>query len=217
MGGWLEVLRATRSAAGPVIPVVPRATPVPAMAGSRGCAVPMPATLLDALAWHVHAHAGSHLHPFAPYHRGRVLVSGDNLRRSGRWGIGGGRRAPSGVGSTRVSPWRSCCRPAASSSWRSWAFSDAGGVPVPIYPPARPPGSRSICAARQPSWQRRAPRVVTNPEAPRCAAAARSGRTCGRRPPSRTCTAGGPSPRAAGRHRMALLQYTSGSTGDPKA
>ena len=96
----------------------------------------------------------------------------------------------------------------------------AGAVPVPIYPPAR--------WSQIEDHLRRQARILANCQATllvtvaeakrvaRCCrrrrlAARRSSRrpTCRRRAPRRPC----PKPRASD---LALLQYTSGSTGDPK-
>ncbi|HUL94130.1 MAG TPA: AMP-binding protein [Burkholderiales bacterium] len=173
------------------------------------------ATLLDVLDWHVAAHpARVHVVLLAEGERGEPMSYAELRGEAGRLAAG---FADLGVGAgDTVAIMLPTCR---EFFGVFFAVVIAGAVPVPIYPPARASdiaehlrrqsGILNNCLAKL---------LVTFPEAERFAALLRD-----QVPTLRSCVtvsqlarpeAPGPRPRRS--EDLALLQYTSGSTGNPK-
>ncbi len=214
---WLAVLREVGSTAGRAIPVVAAAAPVPAMAGAA--AVPVDAgTLLEALAWHVGAHYGRTcirlLHTTEDEAAFQEITYGDLSAEAAA--------VAAGLAGRGLQPGESVAIMLPTGREYFTAFMGtlmAGGVAVPIYPPARPSGLEEHLR-RQAAilGNALAAVLVTVPEARLVARLLRA-----HVPSLRTVTtvadlrAGGAGPpHAAAPGDVALLQYTSGSTGDPK-
>jgi 1-acyl-sn-glycerol-3-phosphate acyltransferase len=218
VGEWLDELRAVRGAAGPVIPVVPRAAPVQAMAG--GAVLSADArTLLDALSWHVGTHAGRIcirlLHTSEDESSSQEMTYGDLAAEASA--------VATGLVGRGLHPGESVAIMLPTGREYFTAFIGtlmAGGVAVPIYPPTRPSGLEEHLRRQAAILGNALTAVlVTVPEAHLVA------RLLWAHVPSlRALTTvadlqagGGPGPpHAVAPGDIALLQYTSGSTGDPK-
>ena len=135
----------------------------------------------------------------------------------GRW-----RRGSLPPASSAATGSRSCCRPASTSSWRSSARSLAGAVPVPIYPPLRRAQIEDHLRRQAGILRNAEAAVLVTDEATRRFGALLSGlvESLARRAHRRRARGVRRALGAAGRSRRAsdtaLIQYTSGSTGDPK-
>jgi 1-acyl-sn-glycerol-3-phosphate acyltransferase len=218
---WLSVLRAVRGGAGPPACAGRAATggAVPAPATPPGTGVPEQAsTLLDALAWHVRAHPARPCVRLLGFGTDQPPVQDISYGRlsAGATAVAGGLRrgglAPGGAVAIML--------PTGPEYFTAFLGTLlAGGVAVPIYPPARRAGLEEHLR-RQAGILRNALAVVliTVPEA----------RTLGRLlraqvPSLRQVVTTGDLPAgpagalpAVAAADTALLQYTSGSTGDPK-
>jgi 1-acyl-sn-glycerol-3-phosphate acyltransferase len=216
-GEWLDVLRAVRGTSGPAAPVAPAPAPVPAPA--EVAALPAGAgTLLDAVAWHVHAHPERTC--IRLLHASEVESSPQEISYGDL--AAGASAVAAGLCGRGLRPGEPVAIMLPTGREYFTAFLGtlmAGGVAVPIYPPTRPSGleehlrrqaailNNSLAAA-----------LVTVPAARTVARLLRA-----QVPSLRDVTtveklqAGDPGPsHATAADDTALLQYTSGSTGDPK-
>ncbi|HUY46723.1 MAG TPA: AMP-binding protein [Streptosporangiaceae bacterium] len=222
-GEWLTVLRAARGGAGPHVSATPGPVPGPAPVVSAPAPAGLPAgaeTLLDALAWHAQAHPARtciRVLEFAGEEPSAQEISYGGLS-AGAVAVAAGLRRGG------LCPGEAVAIMLPTGPEFFLAFMGtlmAGGVTVPIYPPARPAGLEEHLH-RQAGILRNALAAVliTVPEARLL------GRALRYQVPSLrqvVTTAelqagagrGGVLPAAAADH-TALLQYTSGSTGDPK-
>jgi len=220
---WLSMLRAVRGGAAPPVgagrAATVRAAPAPAV--SPGTGVPEQAsTLLDALAWHVRVHPARpcvRLLGFGPDQPPVRDISYGNLSASAAAVAGGLRRGGLAPGEAVA-----IMLPTGPEYFTAFLGTLlAGGVAVPIYPPASRTGLEEHLR-RQAGILRNALAVVliTVPEA------STLGRLLRAQVPSlrQVVTTGDLPPGPAGSGTLpvvaaadtALLQYTSGSTGDPK-
>jgi acyl carrier protein len=182
-----------------------------------GTAAPeVAATLLDVLEWHVDTHPDRpHLRLLGTAGEVEELTYGELLREAGQIAAGlRGRRVPAGSAVAMMLP--------TSRAYFTTFFGIllAGGIPTPIYPPGRPSGLEDHLRRNTRVLDNaRAAVLVTVPEVRPLARLVTPKVTSLRhvvtpedlvdgdvRPPRATLD-----PSAT-----ALLQYTSGSTGDPK-
>lgn len=218
--GWLDAVRSGRGAGRAAAPraVVHRATAVAVGAGAAG---PVEATtLLDALAWHAKNDPGRvHvrlLHTSEDESASEVLTYGSLTHEAAN--------VASGLQHHGLGPSETVAIMLPTGTDYFAAFLGvvmAGGIPVPIYPPARPAGLEDHLR-RQVSIldNAQARLLVTIPEARPVARLLRpqvpSLDTIVSVDDLRSATASSPLRIAVRADDTALIQYTSGSTGSPK-
>ncbi|MDE2606894.1 MAG: AMP-binding protein [Burkholderiales bacterium] len=220
----LQALQRASPRAAAVAPprlAAPPSVSEPAVAGDAAEAGPLagsPAeagTLLEVLAWHVRAHPG----------RTQVTVLQDQEQHAISYGVLAQRGATvaAALQAAQVAPRETVALmlPTSPEYFSTYlGILMAGAIPVPIYPPARPSQVEDHVLRHAALLDNaRATVLVTVPEG-RLVARLLQARVPGLRlvtTPARLHAHGGtPAPVAVRGEDTAFLQYTSGSTGNPK-